>query len=126
MPDSQSDRWPQIERLYNEALEIGAADRDAFLMRACGHDTALLAEMRSLLGYERAAGQFLEREDAAKQVLYLGPSEATWLDERYDLGMQGPMGKTTISVFGVATQDRATIATTVWVRMLQAVQQHVD
>lgn len=61
MADSRTDRWPQIERLYNEAVAIDAAARDAFLVRACGDDHRLLEEMRSLLGYEGAAGQFLER-----------------------------------------------------------------
>jgi len=64
--DSRGDRWAQIERLYNEALEIDPADRDTFLNRACGHDDRLLEEMRSLLMYERVAGQFLERSALAE------------------------------------------------------------
>ena len=66
MTESRTDRWPHIERLYNEALEIDAAERDAFLTHACGDDDRLLQEVRSLLGYERAADGFLERSALAE------------------------------------------------------------
>jgi serine/threonine protein kinase len=62
--DSQHD-WEQIERLYNNALELDAAERDAFLARACD-DEKLRQEVRSLLGYERAADGFLERPAIAE------------------------------------------------------------
>ena len=71
MTDSQSDRWRQIERLYNEALEIEAADREAFLARASGGDRAVQEEVRSLLDYEQAADRFLERPavvEAARSI----------------------------------------------------------
>jgi hypothetical protein len=59
--DSPSERWQRIERLYNEALELHASDRDAFLARASEGDEGLQREVRSLLDYENAAGGFLER-----------------------------------------------------------------
>jgi len=64
--DLLSDRWQQIERLYNGALERSATEREAFLAQACGDDDALRQEVRSLLGYERAADQFLERPALAE------------------------------------------------------------
>ena len=54
MTDPQPDRWQQIEWLYNEALDRDAADREAFLARACGDDEGLRQEVRSLLGYQPA------------------------------------------------------------------------
>jgi len=66
--DSQQDRWQQIERLYHEALEIEAADRDAFLDRACAGDERLHREVRSLLDYERAADRFLERPALSEEA----------------------------------------------------------
>ena len=65
MTDSQ-DRWQRIERLYNDALDRDTADREAFLAQACGDDESLRQEVRSLLGYERAAEQFLERPALAE------------------------------------------------------------
>ena len=64
MSDSQHD-WEQVERLYNAARELDAAERDAFLARTCD-DERLRQEVRSLLGYERAAGGFLERPAIAE------------------------------------------------------------
>jgi serine/threonine-protein kinase len=66
MADPQSDRWQQIERLYNEALALDAADRDAYLIRACDGDETLREEVRSLLAYEGAADRFLERPALAE------------------------------------------------------------
>jgi len=64
--DLQQDRWRQIERLYNEALDRDATEREAFLADACGDDEMLRQEVRSLLDYERAADQFLERPALAE------------------------------------------------------------
>ena len=61
MTDASPDRLRQIEQLYHEALQRGAHDREAFLAHACRGDDELLADVRSLLGYERAADAFLER-----------------------------------------------------------------
>ena len=71
MTDSRSGRWRQIEELYNEALNLDAADRDTFLARACDGDDALRREVRSLLDYEDAADHFLERPalvEAARSI----------------------------------------------------------
>jgi serine/threonine-protein kinase len=43
------ERWKQIEDLYHRARERPAADRAAFLIRACGADDALRREVESLL-----------------------------------------------------------------------------
>jgi serine/threonine protein kinase len=64
-------RWPRVERIYHEALEQPAADRAAFLERACAGDATVRREVESLLEYETAAGGFLERpalEEAAKAL----------------------------------------------------------
>src|SRR4051794_35343349 len=66
VPDFPTDRWPDIERLYNAALDLKSSDRDAYLARACGGDETLHREVRSLLDYERAADRFLERPAVAE------------------------------------------------------------
>ena len=66
-----SDRWAEVERIYHETLEHEPGERPAFLDEACGGDEALRQEVQSLLGYEEAAGVFLERpalEDEAQRV----------------------------------------------------------
>jgi serine/threonine protein kinase len=60
------DRWQRVDRLYNDALDHDAAERDAFLAEACGDDDSLRQEVRSLLRYERAAEPFLERSAIAE------------------------------------------------------------
>jgi serine/threonine protein kinase len=71
MADARPDRWQQIERLYNDAIDCDAADREGFLAQACGDDEALRQEVLSLLGYQRAADQFLERPALAEAALSL-------------------------------------------------------
>jgi eukaryotic-like serine/threonine-protein kinase len=71
MTDTPSRQWLRIERLYNEALEVPAAERDAFLARACDGDDTLQREVRSLLEYGDAADRFLERPaiiEAARSI----------------------------------------------------------
>jgi len=48
------ERLREIERLFHEARERPAAERDAFLTRACAHDSALRREVESLLAQPSA------------------------------------------------------------------------
>jgi eukaryotic-like serine/threonine-protein kinase len=88
--DSHSDRWRQIERLYNEASEMDTAEREAFLARACGGDERLQQEVRSLLSYERAADRFLERPALAEAALSIARAARPALTGRqisgYEIG----------------------------------------
>jgi len=54
-----SDRWPQVERIYHQALAREGAERDAFIREACGGDDALRREVESLLAHDAAAPAFL-------------------------------------------------------------------
>jgi serine/threonine protein kinase len=53
------ERWRQIERLYQSALERPESDRLAFLERLCD-DEDLRREVASLLAHEAAAASFIE------------------------------------------------------------------
>ncbi|MEZ5318183.1 MAG: serine/threonine-protein kinase [Vicinamibacterales bacterium] len=55
--------WDRVNDLFHRALDVPATDRAAFLARACGTDTALRAEVESLLdAHARAsASSFIER-----------------------------------------------------------------
>src|SRR6478672_7038880 len=66
-----ADRQRQITKLCHAALERNASDRAAFLREACAGDDALRLEVESLLRYEDAGDQFLERpavEEVARLV----------------------------------------------------------
>ncbi|UCE88833.1 MAG: serine/threonine protein kinase [Pseudomonadota bacterium] len=45
----QQDRWNRIQALFDSALELGAEEREDYLLNECGSDTALLDELRALL-----------------------------------------------------------------------------
>jgi serine/threonine protein kinase/Tol biopolymer transport system component len=52
-------RWEQIGELYHAALELEAAQRDAYLAEACAGDESLRHEVESLLVAEERAGDFI-------------------------------------------------------------------
>jgi serine/threonine-protein kinase len=54
------ERWQEIERLCNAALEREASQRGAFLAQACEGDDELRREVESLLAQEKPAERFLE------------------------------------------------------------------
>ncbi len=55
-----------LQTIFAEALEIpDAAQRDAYLARACGGDLALRREVEELLRADAVAGRFLPEEPAA-------------------------------------------------------------
>ena len=53
------ERWKQIEKLYDAALELEVSRRAAFLDRACAGDEELHREIASLLASDARAGSFL-------------------------------------------------------------------
>jgi serine/threonine protein kinase/Tol biopolymer transport system component len=66
-----ADRQRLITELCHAALERNAPDRAAFLREACAGDETLRQEVESLLRYEDAGDQFLERpavEEVARLV----------------------------------------------------------
>ena len=55
-----SDRWEQINRLYNAAVEVEEKERTTFLESLQG-DEELRREVESLLAYDQQAQQLLDR-----------------------------------------------------------------
>src|SRR5262245_34059176 len=53
-------RWDQVKKLYEAALEREGREREAFLDDACGDDESLRAEVESLLAQEKDASRFIE------------------------------------------------------------------
>jgi serine/threonine protein kinase len=54
------ERWKEIERLFNAALELEPARRAAFLNEACAGDDSLRAEVESLLAHGTQSGGVME------------------------------------------------------------------
>ena len=54
-----NDRWNQVDQLLQSALEVPAAERDAYLRNACAGDQRLEEEVRSLLAAHDGADNFL-------------------------------------------------------------------
>src|SRR5438046_3155037 len=66
------ERWEQVGKLYQGALALPPDERDTFLDDACGDDTAMRREVKSLLAAEDEAGSFLAAgamKDAAKMLV---------------------------------------------------------
>jgi hypothetical protein len=60
-----NERMKSVQNLLLEALEIeNPQDREAFLVEACGADSALRAEVEELIRAESAAGGFLPETPA--------------------------------------------------------------
>jgi len=73
------DRWKQVDSILQAVLEHPPRKRDAFLRRACGGDTKLEQEVRSLLVAQQEAGAFLESPaiEIAARALALGQDQET-------------------------------------------------
>lgn len=56
----ETERWRQIEQLYQAALELGPIQREAFLDQACGSDAELRWQVESLLHCDEKAKNFIE------------------------------------------------------------------
>jgi len=59
-----TDRWREIETLYNSACERKPEERRAYLESACGGDESLRLEVESLLAHEELAANFLETHES--------------------------------------------------------------
>ena len=57
--------WQRVKQILDSALEIAPEERSEFLDQACEGDSALLAEVESLLLSFENAGAFIERPAAA-------------------------------------------------------------
>jgi serine/threonine-protein kinase len=88
------ERFQQIDKLVAAALQLDAAERKAFLARACAGDAALRREVESLLAAEAQASGFLDTPApvkfaellAEKQGAKNATGEPMILNGRYQVG----------------------------------------
>jgi len=81
------DRWPEIERVLDQALDLAPEQRSAFLERTCSTDPELRAAVERLLRGTEAADSFLGEPAAA----YAAPLVA-WVGARQELAPGTPFG----------------------------------
>ena len=60
-----SERWYQIEALFDAVLDLDVTERTAYLDAACADDPALRGDVEALLAAEASAPAFLEEDAAA-------------------------------------------------------------
>jgi serine/threonine protein kinase/Tol biopolymer transport system component len=60
MKDTDPQRWQQVKQIFEGALELHGAERDAFLTSACEGQNEVRAEVESLLRSYEVAGSFME------------------------------------------------------------------
>src|SRR5215204_1651892 len=63
---SDSQRWQRVKEIFDGALELHGAEREAFLDRACHGDTDVHEEVDSLLRSYEVAGSFMEAPAVAQ------------------------------------------------------------
>jgi serine/threonine protein kinase len=66
-----TDRWQQVEKICQSALELEESQRTAFLEKACAGDEELRREVESLLRFDSGGERFIEKpamEVAAKMI----------------------------------------------------------
>ncbi len=71
------ERWQQIERLYNSALELETGQREGFLKEACAGNESLRKEVERLLARRPEAEGFMESPalEAAAKALAMAQAE---------------------------------------------------
>jgi serine/threonine-protein kinase len=74
-----SERWKQVDNLYQAALTHGPEERESFLRDSCAGDRELESDVRSLLAAGQDAGNFLESPamEAAARAVATDPGENT-------------------------------------------------
>src|SRR5262249_13095431 len=72
------DRWQQIDRIFEAALDIEPSSRRAFLDLQCGTDHSLRVDVEKLLAAHEKAGAFIETAplDEAAELLLSSSSES--------------------------------------------------
>src|SRR5262245_44939483 len=69
------ERWRQVDQLLQDALDLGPAERAAFLAEACGGDDELRREVASLIGFHERAESFIETPPAEVAADWLAMKE---------------------------------------------------
>ena len=89
-------RWEQVEKICQAALELEESQRAAFLDQACAGDAELRQEVESLLQFDTRGDHFIEKaavEVAAKMIAH----EGTYVQMMTPTGKPSPLFRVKIS-----------------------------
>jgi serine/threonine protein kinase/TolB-like protein/tetratricopeptide (TPR) repeat protein len=75
----KQERWQEIDRVFEAALERSAAERPAFVASECTDDPELLAEVESLIAAHEQHDNFLEQPCRADGLRLISDHDATAL-----------------------------------------------
>jgi len=76
------ERWQEIDRVFEAALERTAAERPAFVASECADDPELLAEVKSLIAAHEQHDSFLEQPCRADGLHLISEHDARALIEK--------------------------------------------
>ena len=78
-------QWQEIDRLFQQAVELSFDDRDSFLDEACGGNSTLRKEVDSLLASDASASHLIDQEVLFEAAPFLAV-EVARLDDGQKLG----------------------------------------
>ena len=85
-----AERWKDVERLFQSALDLPRDEHDAFLKRRCAGDVALEQDVRALLRSAAEAGGFL----SGPAIEVAARAEARHQPNQLAASDSGPVGQT--------------------------------
>jgi len=66
--NSPDERYREIDRILEEAVELSPAERDAYVAAECGSDAGLERSIRRLLSLSGGLGDFLDKPAVADEL----------------------------------------------------------
>src|SRR5258706_16000494 len=84
------ERWQQIEKLFQSAIERPTDEREAFLDQACAGDNQLRSEVESLIASHDQAGAFIESPPVDLPTIDM--SSTTLVNSQSDLNISRRIG----------------------------------
>jgi serine/threonine protein kinase/tetratricopeptide (TPR) repeat protein len=84
------ERWQQIEKLFQSAIERPTDEREAFLDQACAGDNQLRSEVESLIASHDPAGAFIESPPVDLPTIHM--SSTTPVNSQSELNISQGIG----------------------------------
>jgi eukaryotic-like serine/threonine-protein kinase len=100
-----TERWQQLEDLFHAALDRAPADREAFVVGACGGDAGLRREVERLLHADEQASSFVDQAADVERVAATVPPDGRQIGAYRIVGELGRGGMGTVYLGGAPTRS---------------------